>query len=134
MTPELPSSEEVTGEAVPVSEPAEGRRRVFAPRSPSLEREWGGRDPEEESPAFEGISEATRGLRFLERLTGLRGRREDAPDFQAARGQAAPTIRVSIGRIEIRPLSEKPAGKAARAEEPAVSLDAYLRERRRESW
>lgn len=112
-------------EAVPAVEPVEGRQRVFAPRSRPPGQEWG----EAEAPEPEAQSGKER---LRARFSGLRGRREEVADLKAAREKAGPTIRVSIGRIEIRPLADKPKAKVARPEEP--SLEAYLQERRRESW
>lgn len=110
----------------PEEPPAEPRHRVFAPRARSLAPEWSDREVEPAAPEV--------GLPFQERFSGLRGRREEIAETRAAREAAAvPTIRVHIGRIEIRPLGEKPREKA-RAQESAVSLEDYLRERRRESW
>lgn len=105
----------------PEEPPAEPRRRVFAPRERSSEPRWSDREAEPAAPEI--------GFPFRERFSALRGRREEAPEAQTA----VPTIRVHIGRIEIRPLGEKPKEKP-RAQESAVSLEDYLRERRRESW
>ena len=103
------------------------KTRVFAPRAArSLAPEWGEHAAEPPAPEI--------GPQLLERFSGLRGRREEIAEARAAReAVAVPTIRVHIGRIEIRPLGEKPREKA-RAQEATVSLEDYLRERRRESW
>lgn len=60
-------------------------------------------------------------------------RRMSPPEAPAAAKRAAePTIRVTIGRIEVRPLEQGP--KPAPRPKTVFSLEEYLRVRRREGW
>jgi hypothetical protein len=59
-------------------------------------------------------------------------RRMGPPEAREARISAEPTIRVTIGRIEVRPLDEK--AKPASEPKTVFSLEGYLRGRRRQGW
>lgn len=53
--------------------------------------------------------------------------------LRSARVQPPPTIRVTIGRIEVRAVQPPPSPAKPRATQPAMSLDDYLRRRGQES-
>jgi hypothetical protein len=59
-------------------------------------------------------------------------RRMVPPEAREAKGASEPTIRVTIGRIEVRPREEK--AKTAPRPQTVFSLEEYLRVRRREGW
>ena len=59
------------------------------------------------------------------------GRRMPAPEAPK-RAAEQPTIRVTIGRIEVRPLEKAP--QSAPQPKKVFSLEEYLRVRRREGW
>ena len=52
-----------------------------------------------------------------------------APQLAAERVADAPTIQVTIGRVEIRATVESPPARKPLAKAPVMSLDEYLRQR-----
>lgn len=59
-------------------------------------------------------------------------RRMPPTEAPAANRAAEPTIRVTIGRIEVRPLEQ--TSQPAPRPKTVFSLEDYLRVRRREGW
>jgi hypothetical protein len=59
-------------------------------------------------------------------------RRTMPQEAPGAKRSAEPTIRVTIGRIEVRPLDEK--AKPVPGQKTVFSLEGYLRGRRRQGW
>jgi hypothetical protein len=57
------------------------------------------------------------------------GRRDESASLLRPQLPISPTIQITIGRVEVRGISPTPAARARSVARPALSLDAYLKQR-----
>ena len=66
----------------------------------------------------------------LEALRPSASRPTELPDAERSEGPDAPTIHVTIGRVEIRASVAAPVSRKPQARPPAMSLEEYLKQRK----
>jgi hypothetical protein len=66
----------------------------------------------------------------LEAFRHAVSRPPEPPDAERSAGPDAPTIHVTIGRVEIRASVAAPAARKPQARPPAMSLEEYLKQRK----